>query len=292
MQLPENPLIRTFKTVGAVVLKLVRLFAAFYLFIYLVLILLGPNAPLEFSTASTWSTTTEVYLRNRTATPLRVMFTVARPVLHPDTIIWGVGLSPQALGVALVQADSLVVEDLRYPLAAPLLLPGTADTVVIAGYTGRLPPALRQRRRFNIHANQSNPKRLRSFNAAPLFDLTVRVQRVPGQPDSLRLTLLLAPDSVLRVGRRKIAYYLGEGSRFPVIEGEDVPSEIPYRPTYEVSSPPPVYHPLAMRVQWRDAQGRWQQQRPPVAALMQLPPAKIVLPGAGYQLVRRYWDYH
>jgi len=175
------------------------------------------------------------------------MFTVARPALHPDTIIWGIDLSPQALGVALVQADSLVIEDLRYPLAAPLLLPSTADTVVIAGYTGSLPPALRHRRRFNIQANQPNPQRLRSFNAAPIFDPTVQVQRVPGQPDSLRLTLLLAPDSTLRVGRRTIAYYPGEGSRFPVIEGDDVPHEIPYRPTYEVASPPPLYHPLAMR---------------------------------------------
>jgi hypothetical protein len=292
MQLPENPLIGTFKTVGTVALKLVGLLAGLYLFILLVLILIGPNAPLELSTAPAWTTTTEVHLRNRTATPLQVMFTVARPALHPDTIIWGVDLSPQALGVALVQVDSLVIEDLRYPLAAPLLLPGTADTVVIAGYAGSLPPAPRQRRRFNIHANQSNPTRLRSFNAAPIFDPTVRVQRVPGQPDSLRLTLLLAPDSTVRVGRRKIAYYPGEGSRFPVIEGDNVPSETPYRPTYEVSSPPPAYYPLAMRVQWRDAQGRWQQQRPPVAALMQLPAAELVLPGAGYQLVRRYWDYH
>ncbi|MDJ0363965.1 hypothetical protein QMK33_02285 [Hymenobacter sp. H14-R3] len=33
-----------------------------------------------------WTTTTGIYLRNRTAAPLRVVLTVARPALQPDTV--------------------------------------------------------------------------------------------------------------------------------------------------------------------------------------------------------------
>ena len=135
----------------------------------------------------------------------------------------------------------------------------------------------------------------RSFSSPPELGQQVGLRRVPGAPDSLRLVLNLPPDSSLRVARRRVAYFTNEAGASTALEDPDGPALAPERQPGDGPVPPPAamrYRPPTIWVQWRDAQGRWQQQRLPLAALLQLPEAEVTLPGATQRrLVRRYWDY-
>ncbi|MGI4762435.1 MAG: hypothetical protein ACRYF0_17120 [Janthinobacterium lividum] len=256
-----------------------------------------PGRTEVFSEVPAWTTTTEVYLRNRTAAPLRVALTVARPAAAPDSVWWPLELSPEAVGQALALRDSLVIQGLHYPLPTPLLLPGTADTLIDANFDDSLPRALIHHKRYNNRPSVYMHTH-RHFISPPELDPAVRLRNVPGAPDSLRLVLALTPGDSLRVARRRTSYFFNETGRLLATDGENMPYSPPYSPLdatppyrepYDRPYPAP-YRPPTVRLQWVDAWGRVRRQRPPLAALLRLPEAGATLPSAGQHLVRRYWD--
>ena len=253
-----------------------------------------PNRTEALAEVPAWSTTTELYLRNRTAAPLRVMLTVASLALLPDTVWWPLAISPEAVGQALALHDSLVAQGLHYPLPAPLLMPGTADTLIDANFDERLPRALIHHKRYNNRASVHEHTD-RHFISPPDAGQAGSLRRVPGAPDSLCLVLALAPGDSLRVARRRTNYFFDETGTLVAMDGEREPYSPPYHPLdgtplYRELYNTPSYRPPTVRVQWVDGRGRVRQQRPPLVALLRLPEAATTLPSAGYRLVRRYWD--
>ena len=108
-----------------------------------------------------------------------------------------------------------------------------------------------------------------------MFRPKLRVQRLRSQPDSLRLTLYLAPQDSLRVGRRQRRYVLEPAQ--PDVPVQDIGYEEPWLP--------PTLH-----VQWQDARHRPQQQRLRPAHWLQQPLARV-RHSATSRLERHYLDY-
>jgi hypothetical protein len=293
MQLPENPILRVFAVIFAIGFGVVALG---YLGVIGLLIAVSlPNGTKYLSTAPAQTATTEIYLRNRTSAPMRVVLTVARPALQPDSVWWPVAISPEAVGQALALHDSLVAQGMYYPLPVPLLLPGTADTLIDKNFDDSLPRFLLQHKRYNNRPSVYEHTHRHFISPPELGPQEPGLHSVPGAPDSLRLVLDVLPDSSLRVARRRVAYFTDEAGASTALEGPGWPYPGPELHADDGPGPPPSamrYRPLAIRVQWRDTQGRWQQQRPPLAALLQLPEAEVTLPGVSQRrLVQRYWDY-
>lgn len=298
MPLPEKPVRNWLNACRTLLAWLAGLYFLGKLSVLAVLIAVSlpdPSRTEMFAEVPAWSTTTELYLRNRTATPLRVALTVARPALLPDTVWWPLAISPEAVGQALALHDSLAAHGLHYPLPAPLLLPGTADTLIDANFDDSLPRALIHHKRYNNRASVHEHTH-RQFISPPDAGQAGRLRRVPGAPDSLRL--VLAPGDSLRVARRRTNYFFDETGTLLAMDGEKEPYSPPYHP---LDATPPYREPYdmpyptscrppTMWVQWVDGRGRVRQQRPPLVALLRLPEAATTLPSAGYRLVRRYWD--
>jgi hypothetical protein len=300
MPLPEKPARNWLNACRTLLAWLAGLYFLGKLSVLAVLIAVSlpdPSRTEMFAEVPAWSTTTELYLRNRTATPLRVVLTVARPALLPDTVWWPLAISPEAVGQALALHDSLAAHGLLYPLPAPLLLPGTADTLIDANFDDSLPRALIHHKRYNNRASVHEHTH-RQFISPPDAGQAGNLRRVPGAPDSLRLVLALAPGDSLRVARRRTNYFFDETGTLLATDGEKEPYSPPYHP---LDATPPYREPYdmpyptscrppTMWVQWVDGRGRVRQQRPPLVALLRLPEAATTLPSAGYRLVRRYWD--
>lgn len=300
MPLPGKPARNWLNVCMTLLLTLAVLFSLRKLSVLAILIAVSLPIPslTEMETmAPAWSTTTELYLRNRTVAPLRVALTVVRPALLPDTVWWPLAISPEAVGQAQAVHDSLVTQGLCYPLPAPLLLPGTADTLSDANFDESLPRALIHHKRYNNRVSV-HEHTYRHFISPPSASQAESLRRVPGAPDSLCLMLTLAPGDSLLVARRQTNYFFNETGALLATDGEKVPYAPPYRSLdatplyrepYEGPYPAP-YRPPTVRVQWVDGRGRVRQQRPPLVALLRLPEAVITLPSAGTHLVRRYWD--
>jgi hypothetical protein len=298
MKLPENPILRIFAVIFAVVFGVVALGYVGVVGLLIAVSLPDPSRTELVLTPPAWTATTDIYLRNRMAVPLRVELTLARPATRPDTVWWPVAISPEAVGQALALRDSLVTQGLYYPLPAPLLLLGTVDTLIDKNFDDSLPRSLLHHKRYNSKYSASAHAGRRSISQ-PELGREVGLHNVPGAPDSLRLVLDLLPDSTLRVARRQVAYFddaagTGTSTALTAREGDNWPYLLDARQVDEGPAVPPAawqHRPLAVRVRWRDAQGHPHQQRPPLAALLQLPAAAVSLPGAGHHQVRRYWDY-
>ena len=296
MQLPENPILRVIAILCAVGLGMMGL--GYLGTLGLLIAVSLPGSTELISLGPEWTTTTEIYLRNRTAAPLRVELTMARPALRPDSVWWPVEVSPEAVGQALALHDSLVAQGIYYLLPAPLLLPGTADTLIDANFDESLPRALIHHKRYNNRASVYEHTH-RHFISPPDASQAGSLRRVPGAPDSLCLVLALAPGDSLRVARRRTNYFFDETGTLLAMDGERNPYSPPYHPLDATplywepyNMPYPTSHrPPTVRVQWVDGRGHVRQQRPPLAALLRLPEAATTLPSAGYRLVRRYWDY-
>lgn len=298
MQLPENPILRVFAVIFATIIGVIGLgYVGRYVGVIVLLIAVSlPNGTELHSLGPERTTTTDIYLRNRTAAPMRVVLTVPRSALQPDSVWWPVAISPEAVGQALALHDSLVAQGLHYPLLAPLLLPGTADTLIDANFDESLPRALIHHKRYNNRPS-THEHTHRHFISPPESGQAVGLRSVPGAPDSLHLVLALAPGDSLRIARRRVNYFLNETGMLLAMDGEEAPYSPPYSPL-DAAPPrqqpydgPPPYCPPTVRVQWIDAQGRVRQQRPPLGALLRLPDAGVTLPTVGHRLVRRYWDY-
>jgi hypothetical protein len=231
-----------------------------------------------------WTTTTELYIRNRSADYLYVFLTVARPALRPDTVWWNLGLTPEATGQALVLRDSLVTQGLYYPLAEPVLLPGTADTLIDKNFDKNfdenLPRELVHCKQYNSRPSAAvqaarytiNPSELSGTPDQRAFGQSLDMYFRQATSDSLHLVLYLAPDSALRVGRRRVAYFNAQGGLPTTLAGSEAP-----------------YFPPNLLVQHTEGDVR-PLQRPPLARLLELPTTEGWLPHTGHRLVRRYWD--
>lgn len=125
--------------------------------------------------------------------------------------------------------DSLVTQGLCYPLTAPLLLPGTADTLIDANFDERLPRALIHHKRYNNRASV-HEHTYRHVISPPSASQAGSLRRVPGAPDSLCLVLTLAPGDSLLVARRQTNYFFNETGALLATDGEKVPYAPPYRP--------------------------------------------------------------
>ena len=106
MELPENPILRGFAVIFAIVFAVVALWYVGVLGLVIAVSL--PNDTQFVSTAPERTTTTDIYLRNRTLDPMRVVLMAARPALRPDSMWWPLAISSEAVGQALVLQDSLV----------------------------------------------------------------------------------------------------------------------------------------------------------------------------------------
>lgn len=140
-----------------------------------------------------WENSQQVYLRNRTGAPLRVELTVPKTAVTVDTVWWGVAGNMDGIGRAAV-VNQLVLQGHRHPLAAPVLLPGSADTLVIY----RQYNARSGRRFFNPWSNLELWVG-RMHQPQPAFNREVAVLEVGALADSVRLQLAVAPDSTLWV---------------------------------------------------------------------------------------------
>lgn len=146
--------------------------------------------------SSGWENEQQVYLRNRTGTPMQVALTVPRAALSVDTVWWGITTS----GTAVVRAA--VVRELNVPglhphLTAPVLLPGAADALVAAGFKNAM-SYLGKHRTFNWYQNQDSDLWMaRTKQARPALGSELQVLPLPTQPDSVRLVFSVAPDSLL-----------------------------------------------------------------------------------------------
>lgn len=147
MQLPENPILRAFAFIFALVFGVVALG---YLLIFGVLIAVSLPDPshqkVMVSTgepdAQDSAQTTDIYLRNRTAAPLQVHVVAPRAAVQFDTIWWPLAQIPDAIGRAVMLRDGFTVRGLHYrPAERPLVL-GTADTLIDVHYPSPLPRAL------------------------------------------------------------------------------------------------------------------------------------------------------
>jgi hypothetical protein len=200
---------------------------------------------------------TDLYVRNRTAAPLQLAFTVPRAALRTDTVWWGLQRSALEVGRALVLRE-VAVPGLH--LAAPALVAGTADTLYYLSPTDR--------RMFDPWKNQEQWL-ARQQQPRPEFAQTVRLQPRWADDDSVTLTLAVAPDSaVLLVRREEVFYPDGAG-------GETVVT------TYAVRLRPVV--------QWLDGRGRRHTQSAPLAAWLGLV-ALAKRPTQSHHLVR-YVEY-
>jgi hypothetical protein len=142
-----------------------------------------------------WENSQQVYLRNRTGTPLQVALTVPRTALGVDTAWWGITTNGTAVVRAAVVRE-LNVPGLRRNLAAPALL-GAADKLVAAGfenivyYPGKY-------RTFNWYQNpDSDLWMARAEQPRPAFNAELRVLPLPSRSDSVQLVFSVAPDSLL-----------------------------------------------------------------------------------------------
>ncbi|MDJ0363964.1 hypothetical protein QMK33_02280 [Hymenobacter sp. H14-R3] len=167
-----------------------------------------------------------------------------------------------------------------YPLA--VLVPGTADTFVDKNFDDNLPPGLVRCPRYTSGPSaEVRAKRyaISQYTLNPgigelAFGQAMDLQCVPALPDSLRLLLARPPDSTLRVGRRRVAYFTDEAGRPATREDSETP-----------------YFPPTIQVQQFDTMSqRRLLPRPPLARLLGLPAAEAALPRTGPRLVRRYWD--
>lgn len=181
-----------------------------------------------------WANDQRVYLRNRTGTPLRVELTVPRAALGVDTVWWGITTH----GTALVRAAvvrQLYVPGLELHLTAPVLLSGAADTLVPAGFQNEM-RYLGNHRTFNLYQNMDLWV-TRAKQARPAFSPGVQVLPLPTQPDSVRLILSVAPDSLLWVATVSSGFSHGDPDRSWI-----------------------GHHGLKPVVNWRDRAGRFHRR--------------------------------
>lgn len=225
----------------------------------LLLILVSSGDPnREQVIAPTAHRTTELYLRNRTAAPLLLSLRVPRTHLTLDTAWWGLETDAAAVGQAVVVRGS-AADVLRPWLRRPVLLAGSADTLVAAAYPGD--PSLRHpgpHRRFEPGRNLDLwGKRLRQ--ALPVFAEAVRAEPLPGQPDTLRLTVAVAPDSSFLLLRHTEGFYPAEF--YP--DGASVAGYFEPDPTL------PRFL-LRPTVRWQDGRPRPPQQMLPLAQWLRM----------------------
>jgi hypothetical protein len=142
-----------------------------------------------------WEGRQQVYLRNRTGTPLQVSLTVPRTALSVDTVWWGITTNGTAVVRAAVVRE-LYVPGLRPHLAAPALF-GAADTLVAAGYEHSVYYPGKYRA-FNWYQNPDSDLWMdRAKQPYPTLSAAVQVLPLFSEPDSARLVFSVAPDSAL-----------------------------------------------------------------------------------------------
>lgn len=152
-------------------------------------------APGVFGSFDEWENSQQVYLRNRTGSPLQVALTVPRTALGVDTVWWGITTNGTAVVRAAVVRE-LYVPGLRRNLAAPALF-GAADTLVAAGFENAVYYPGKYRT-FNWYQNpDSDLWMARARQPYPALSSAVRVLPLPSQPDSVQLVFSVAPDSML-----------------------------------------------------------------------------------------------
>ncbi|MFD2785697.1 hypothetical protein [Hymenobacter rubripertinctus] len=142
-----------------------------------------------------WKNDQQVYLRNYTGQPMQVELTVPRSAVTVDTVWWGLAESGSAIGRAIV-VKQLVIRGRPYPLKTPLLLPGTADTLLVEEAPGIV--KLLGYTYFNPWADLPLWTE-RMSQPIPAFGRGGSIMAVRTPADSLRLQLLLAPDSTFWV---------------------------------------------------------------------------------------------
>lgn len=170
---------------------------------------------------SGWHHSQDVFVRNQTSAPLLLTFTLPRSTLEMDTVWWGIagkdwGIERE-VGYA-VRLTALTADGFRYraPYQLPVLLTGTADTLVSIdtrsdlgrGYVTRL----WDREPWLTRQHQVAPS---AGDFARGIGLTVRA----ASPDSVLLTFPLAPDSSFLVARRSLRLHHSDPDQ---IEGEEL----------------------------------------------------------------------
>jgi hypothetical protein len=183
-----------------------------------------------------WSRSQEVYVRNQTASPLRLTLPVASQAIQVDTIWWGAPLyggDYQHLGYAL-RVTELNAEGLRSlcPVALPSLIQGKADTLELSLAGG---PFAWPQEPWLTRQQQTPP-------AASEFAHGVVLNSLAAWPDSLQLAFPLAPDSVFRVAVHSLRLHHSDPDR---LEGQEML--------------------LPLTVQWQAPTGQWYKEQVPAA---------------------------
>lgn len=150
--------------------------------------------PAVLGSFDAWENDQQVYLRNRTGTPLLVALTVPRAALGVDTVWWGITTNGSAVVRAAVVRE-LHVPGLRPNLTPPALL-GAADTLVAAGFELQM-QYLGKHRTFNWYNQDMDLWMNRAKQPRPALSTEVQALPLFTQPDSVQLVFSVAPDSTL-----------------------------------------------------------------------------------------------
>ena len=204
------------------------------------LILIGVSLPNPNARAIVGvESSTETYLRNQTGAPLFITLTLPRSSLRLDTVWWGINSAPEAVGRAVV-ARHVFLACAGSTIPGPMLLEGSGDTLVADRPLDLAATGLMgKRKRYYPHQNVPLwTERLRQYQ--PAFSPSIRLRQLPHQPDSLRLTVAVAPQEAFMLA--KTTRWLGQA---PALARAD-------------SRPPCA---LAARVRWTDSLGRVQTHR-------------------------------
>ncbi|WP_426492602.1 hypothetical protein [Hymenobacter sp. 102] len=188
MKREEHPfyhlLLLIVKTIAFVLLGGVILIILFLLF----LSMNDPRKRALYQQVVVAQSISEVYLRNLTNAELVMTLKIPRSSVQIDTVWWGVEIAPEAVGRAVV-GHYLSPERAEDPFKAPILLQGSADTLV-ADKLIDLPATGRVGKREKFYPHQNLPlwkERVRQYK--PAFEPRMLIQPFSGQPDSVTMVV-------------------------------------------------------------------------------------------------------